>query len=316
VIIPTYNGKTVLLTCLDALSSQSFPDFDVIIVDNASSDGTREAVAAKYPAMTILRLPENYGFARAINAGIRAADSPMVLLLNNDAILDKNALAALFQALNGAPADFAAANPRVLLTDGRVDNIGIMLDKKWRASQIGWQKEAASCPAEPVEIFGANACASLFRKSFFDDVGLFDEDFFAYWEDVDLVIRGRLRGWRFLHVPQAVVHHRHSYTAANVTGVDKRELSYRNSFFSVLKNAPAPSLPRLILWHRIFRDLGNIVHFLKNPGGRGEMRAHFRTYLAVLLSLPDILRKRGAVQRGRRASLKEWLGRPFGPVCL
>ncbi len=313
IIIPTYNGCEILVNCLESLVKQSFDNYEVFIIDNGSSDGTVEMVKTYYSDCRIIRFDQNKGFSIAMNVGIQATKTPYLLLLNNDTVLEPDVLLNLYNVLDKSSSDFAGVNPKVLLTDGRIDNIGIMMDRKWRAHQIGWNGNVV-CPTEIIEIFGVNACASLFRKSFFDDVGFFDEDYFAYWEDVDIIIRGRLRNWRFLYAPDAQVHHMHSYTSNRIINFDKKELSFRNSIFTILKNAPLSSLFYLIIWHRIIKDIGNIIHYLKSVKGRKSFRAHIKAYLTVIFSLSNILKKRQLIQKRKLNSINGWLGQAFRPL--
>jgi GT2 family glycosyltransferase len=213
IIIPHYSRIDLLEKHLPRVFEQSEKDFDVTIVDNGSRDGSVATVRRKFPQVRVIEMGRNYGFARAVNEGIRASVSPFILLLNNDVELDPEFLANL---LDGLARDFSAdwAAPRTLMGDDRekIDNCGLFLSAVGIARKRWWSDKNSEHEHKIERVFWASGNAALFRRSFFDKVGLFDERFFAYCEDIDLALRAYYRGKKCLYVPSAICYHWESST--------------------------------------------------------------------------------------------------------
>jgi GT2 family glycosyltransferase len=218
-IVVSYNTRADLLRCLEALRAQAGVPLETIVVDNASTDGTADAVRAGFPEVQVLANAENLGFARANNLGLRAARGELVLVLNSDCELRPGALAALVAILD-ARADVAIVGPRTVGTDGAPQvSFGPSLTPlaEWRqgrlvrgvkAGDAGARRRAAAQAAQVQEPDWVSASCFLARKAALDAVGGFDESFFLYEEDVDLCVRVRAAGGRILYTPAAeVVHH-------------------------------------------------------------------------------------------------------------
>ncbi len=193
VVIPTWNGLTHLQQCLPALMAQEEVDFEVVVVDNGSSDGTTDYLDRCYPTIHVIRNKRNLGFAAANNAAMRATRTEFVATLNNDTLPRPRWLSSLVKAAD-AHADYGAfaskmcfwQQPHVINSAGLVvDRAGLAWDR-----HCGDPVEEASAKAE---VFGASAGAALYRRKLLDDIGLFDERFFAYLEDVDLAWRAQWR---------------------------------------------------------------------------------------------------------------------------
>lgn len=294
VIVVNWNGKHLLPDCLDSLSRQTFADFEVVLVDNGSADGSVEFVAVKYPDVRIIALSENLGFCGGNNAGIRATRSEYVVLLNNDTEVEPDWLAELWAYMVAHPGT-AASDSKVLYFDRR--NI------LWGAGAEYSAAGTAACRGQglpdgpdfmfPREVFGAVACSAIYRRAALEDVGLLDEDFFAGYEDVDWSFRARLRGYSIANVPSSRVYHKVSATHVH----NSERFVYhgqRNVVAVFVKNMPAP-LFYLYLPLHLFYGLGAAVYFVAI--GRG--RAYLRGRRDALLSLPHLLRKRRGVQAGR-----------------
>ncbi len=238
VVIVSYNGQRLLASCLAALFRGTRQPNEVIIVDNASSDGTCKWLRETYPASTVIASPVNLGFAAANNAGIRRATGDYIFTLNNDADVAPDALDALVRTLEGASKHTAAAmstmvfahHPEIIACAGLI----VSQDGVVRDMQVG-ERHTPAMPPYPV--FGASAGAALYRRTALNDVGLFDPAYFMYLEDADLAWRLRLRGWETLTVPAATVSHIYSATA----GYGSPRKSYylaRNRWWCLLKNMP------------------------------------------------------------------------------
>lgn len=254
-VIPTWNGKTRLLECLEALSRQTYCNFTIIVVVNGSQDGTTEALAA-WPQLQVIVNTQNLGFAAAVNQGIQASRSTYIGLLNDDALPEPAWLEKLVNAMEsdlrlgaGACLMVFAHQPDI------VQSAGIEMDR----AAIAWDRlrgEPVSMALQPCEVFGASGGAALYRRAMLEEIGLFDERFFAYLEDVDLAWRMQIAGWRCRYVPEARVHHWTSASLGESSPLKKR-LKARNKIWMVAKNAPAADLPVIFFydWAAVFYTL-------------------------------------------------------------
>jgi GT2 family glycosyltransferase len=291
VIIPTYNGIAVLETCLRSLATQKYQSFSVLIIDNGSTDGTTSMIEKVYPSASVLRFESNLGFAKAVNKGIRSVVTPFVLLLNNDTVVESDFIGILVCSLRNSPKNVAAINPMVLNIDGSaVENCGFFIDKKWRAHHIAAGVRPNEVKNEPAEIFGVNAGATIFKLDFLLDVGCFDDDFFAYYEDVDLSIRGKAKGWKYFSEPTARVFHHHSHTGNSLPGLKSFYLR-RNYLWYVIKNASILLATKLIL-SLVVKDVGKTFHYLKSLDNRNNAKIILNAYLATVIALGTLMKKR------------------------
>ncbi len=289
VIIPNWNGRHWLPDCLAALRAQSFRDFETVLVDNGSTDGSPDWVRSNAPEVRILVMGRNTGFAGAANAGIRATAAPLVALLNTDTRADPGWLAALRDTLLASAETVGAVCGKLLCMDrpDRIENAGDSLSWQGAAEKRG-HGEPADRWNEPGEIFSVCAGAALYRRALFEAVGFFDESFFAYLEDVDLCLRGRLRGWTFRYEPRArALHAGHGSAIPSVRYV---RLVTANRLRLLLKNIPGPLLRRhtgALLYGQMYFGL-----LYRQPG-------------AVLAGYADVLRDAralGAARREQRAA--------------
>mgnify|MGYP005849417017 CR=1 FL=1 len=303
VIIPNYNGVRLLPTCLNSLRRQTFRDFEIVVVDNASTDDSLRLLREQYPEVSTLTLPRNLIFAGAVNEGIRHTSSEMVVLLNNDTEVDERWLEELALAFAGQPA-FGWFACKMLLFDRRdiIDSAGDLYRVDGIPGIRGDLERDAGQFDQPGEVFGACGGAAAYRRSLLVDVGLFDEELIAYCEDVDLNLRAHLAGYRCYYVPTARVYHRRSATGG---GPLASYLCGRNFILVAAKNLPDEALRRH--WHRIVRAqlrlLGETLPHLREPAARARVRGQ----LAGLAALPRFLAKRREVQRAARVSGRDLL---------
>jgi GT2 family glycosyltransferase len=293
VIVLNYNGRRWLARCLEALVAQR-GDAEVIVVDNASTDGSIEA-ARLWPAVRILELPENVGFAAGNNAGARAASaSDYLVFLNNDTEVQPGWLAALVDVLDRHPHSALTASHIVSFDDPTiVDSAG---DGYLHAGGAykRWHGEARSPGAGVEEVFGACGAAFAIRRQVFEALDGFDEDFFMVYEDVDLSYRARLAGWTCLYVPTALV--KHAGSASLGVGSDAAVFhGQRNLEWVWLKNTPA--LWRGAMSHMMY-SLAGCVYY----AARGRGWACVRGKLAAMSNLPSTLLKRRRIQSARTIS--------------
>ena len=300
IIVVNWNGRHHLALCLPSLLALTYPTFEIIVVDNGSTDGSTVFLQERFPSVRLISLTKNVGFARGNNIGIRASEADYIATLNNDTKVEPNWLTALVETAESNPTVGMCA-AKLLFWDRPdvINSAGICLDRAGIAwDRLGGQPNKAPQP-DPLPVFGASAGAALYRRTMLSQIGLFDEDFFAYLEDVDLAWRARLAGWGCLYVDTAVVHHRHSATAIEGSPFKNRLLG-RNKIWTVLKNYP---WQMLLLYLPVFLlyDLGSVAIALLTR--RDLTPLHGRLQALTKLSL--IWQKRRKIQRNRRISLKE-----------
>jgi len=246
VVVVNWNGLQYLRTCMPAVLAQDYPDFQVVVVDNGSSDGSAAWVESTFPQMLLIRNDTNEGFARASNQGIRATEEPYVAVLNNDAQPEPGWLMALAEAMEaGERVGMVASQIRLAHRPDLLDSAGIEVDVlgfAWNR-HFGWL--AAHEPAATVEVFGASGAAALYCRKMLEEVGLFDERYFAYYEDVELAWRAQRAGWRCLYAPAARVLHLHSATGRQDSAFKAYHLS-RNRVWTLMRHYPARWF--LVLW--------------------------------------------------------------------
>ncbi len=243
-IIPNWNGAHHLVDCLDSLRDQCQAEVEVVVVDNASSDHSIELLETDYPWVRLIRLDENFGFSAAVNAGIRSTTAPLVVLLNNDTRVAPDWLEQLARGLENHPeASFAACKMLLFDPPHAIDSAGDRFSLLTGTGINIGAGEPADAYGEPAWVFGACAGAAIYRRSLFDDIGLFDEDFFLVFEDVDLDLRAQVAGHRCLYLPDAVVYHKRGASTDN-SSRQVAARSWRNLIWVGGKNLP----PLLLAW--------------------------------------------------------------------
>ena len=298
VVIPNWNGEVFLPTCLESLRRQTYQDFEVIVVDNASTDGSLRLLRESYPEVRALALSRNGGFTGAVNEGIRQARGEIIALLNNDTEADPAWLAELVRAFAEHPEVTFCAS-KLLLFDRRdiLHSAGDFYRIDGIPGNRGvWQRDEGQFD-QAFEVFGACGGAAAYRRSLFDDVGLFDEDLWMYCEDVDLNLRARSAGHHCRFVPTARIYHRLS---ASGGGPLASYYCGRNFVEVALKNLPGGLLRKhaLALLGAQIRLAGESLAHLREPAARARLRGQ----LAALRRLPATLGKRRTVAARRRVS--------------
>ena len=237
IVIPNYNGMAFMEACMQAVLRDA-PKAELIVVDNASKDGSLEYTREHFPEVRVLAMDQNYGFARAVNEGIRAATRPYVILLNNDTEVEPGFTDALVGALEADVRAFSAQAKLIQLQDPlKLDDAGNFYCALGWAFARGKDKPSADYE-EQDEVFAACAGAAVYRKALFEEIGYFDEAHFAYLEDIDIGWRARIFGYRNLYVPKARVLHAGSGTSGSRYNEFKVTLSSRNNIWIIYKNMP------------------------------------------------------------------------------
>lgn len=238
VVIPNFNGMAYLERVLSSLEKQTVKEFEVILVDNGSTDGSAAFVEENFSWVRLLRLSQNFGFCRGVNEGIKASRAPYVLLLNNDTETEPDFVAQMQQALGRHPNAFSC-QARMMQFDkrDRIDDAGNYYCAFGWAFARGKGKEAAAFLREE-QIFASCAGAAIYRKELFSRIGYFDEEHFAYLEDTDIGYRARILGYENWYAPEAVVYHVGSGTSGSRYNQFKTRYSSRNNIYMIYKNMP------------------------------------------------------------------------------
>jgi GT2 family glycosyltransferase len=297
VIVPSLNGAHLLPACLDSLVQQSYAHVEVIVADGASTDATPELLALRYPSVRLLRLQRNLGFAGNVNAGLRAARGEVLCLLNNDARADADWVAACVETL-ALQSELGSVASKVLFADGlTINSAGDLVCRDGVPRQRGNGQADAAEWDTPSSVFGAMGGAAAYRRTMLEDVGLLDERFFMYLEDVDLAFRAQLRGWGCRYEPAARVLH-----AGGASGGGKLESFYngRNLIRLLAKDLPT-GLVRGMLPAILRFQVQRARQALAAWRGTAA-RATLRGQLAGLAELPMHLADRQSVQQRRRVS--------------
>ncbi len=239
IVIPNWNGKKFLASCLDSLTAQTYQNVVVTVVDNGSTDSSVQFLREHYADVRVIAFSENKGFSAAVNAGITSGDSPFVFLLNNDTELAPDCLSRLIRATKTFK-DEAFFSPKMLSYNERnvLDGAGDGFLRGGVGYRLGTMEADDKPYNQSRRVFGACGGAALYRRSMLETVGLFDEDFFAYLEDVDLNLRANRAGFRCRYVPEAIVYHIGSATTGSKINPLTVRLSTRNNFFVLIKNYP------------------------------------------------------------------------------
>jgi len=312
VVIPNWNGGRDLPTSIDSVLAQTYQDLAVIVVDNGSDDDSRQVIEAyqqKDARVSSILRNKNYGYTGGVNPGIEAAlreDAEYVAPFNNDAVADKDWLKHLVAFLDDNPS-YGIAACAMLHADGRtIDSTADQYTTWGLAFPRGRGEPADRRFGFSRDIFGASGGASLYRCAMLRQVGLFDQDFFAYYEDIDLSFRAQLAGWKVGFVPEAVVYHEQGKTSARLgkPGKDDSVSPFittqfmKNVPFIVIKDVPAQLLwrllPRFVLAY-------NLLFFRAVADGRGV--AAVKGAAIFWLKLPGKLAQRRRIQKTRKVSI-------------
>ena len=292
VVIPNWNGQHLLQVCLDSLRSQTYPAIEVIVVDNASVDGSPAYIRAHYPEVALIELDRNQGFTGACNVGMTAARGEFIALLNNDTEAAPNWAAEIVAALDER-VDVGMAASKMLLFDrrGYIHATGDFFTTDGCAGNRGvWEKDEGQYDRADY-VFAACGGSAVYRKTMLERIGLLDDDYFFLLEDIDLAWRAQLAGYKALYVPGAVIYHRLSATGGG------RVASFyygRNGIWLLAKNLPAA------LWRKyarqIFRKQASLAWQALKAWRGAEARARLRGMAIGLLTIGGALGKRRQIQ--------------------
>ncbi len=299
VIIPSWNGAQLLPACLESLRVQTYQDFEVLVVDNASTDGTPDIVQRDFGEVRLVSLPRNRGFTGATNAGIAQSRGTMVALINQDVEAHPHWLQEIARAAQAYPEAGAIACKIMLYAQRdhfhsagdvyRIDGVP--------ANRGVWEPDSGQYD-EPTEVFSACGGAGAYRRRVLDQIGAFDESFFMYLEDVDLAWRQQLAGWPTIYAPSAVAFH---HLSASGGGPTASYYTGRNTIYVIAKNMPDALLRKF--GSAILSAQRHIAWDALRAWRGTAARARLRGQLAGLLTWPRMLSKRRHIQRTRRVSI-------------
>jgi GT2 family glycosyltransferase len=289
VIVVNMNGRHFLERCLSSLLAQAYSPVEIILVDNASTDGSQAWVAEHFASVRVIANAANRGFAAANNQGIAVAEGDYIALLNNDAWVERDWLQRLVAAAE-TDARIGMVAPLMVLADRPelIDSAGAAVDRcgiTWNRAG-GRSVELATSVHEAM--LGPSAGAALYRRQLLDEVHGFDEDYFMYLEDVDLAWRARWLGWQAAFVPGARVYHVHSGTSGQGSAFKTYWLA-RNKIRLIARNYPLPQLWRYLPLILMYDSLSLMATIL-----RGQGRSGLRGRWAGWRALPGAWRKRRA----------------------
>lgn len=306
VIIPNWNGMRHLPSCLNSLRRQTWNEFETLVVDNGSHDDSLAMLQRDYPWVRVLALPRNLGYAGGCNKGLKAAQSDILCILNNDTELESDWLAELIAALERHP-DAGMATPKVKLFDDRtrLHTTGDLVRADGTFDSRGvWQIDEGQFDREEY-VFGAAGVAPAFRREMLDEIGLFDADFWSYCEDVDLSWRAQWAGYKCIYAPRSVLYHKVSATGG---GPIASFYVARNTIWTLVKNWPAELWKR----HRArivaaqWRRFADAARSWRGAAARATMCGQ----IAGLLGAGRMWRKRKVIQSRRHINPEDmaaWL---------
>jgi GT2 family glycosyltransferase len=301
IIIVNFNGLRFLEPCLSSLNEQSINNFEIILVDNGSSDGSADYIRKQFPNVKILETGKNLGFPKGVNEGINHAKGQFVLTLNNDTIADFHFVEELQKPMSGDQRVGMCAT-KMLYPDGRINSTGIIIFRNGTAMDRGIGQADHNQFDSEEEVFGPCAGAALYRRSMLDEIGLFDEDFFLYMEDVDLAFRARLAGWKCVYNPSAKVIHEHGGTAGLGSDISIY-FGIRNTFWYIIKNFPIRTLLVASPWI-LKTNCEDIPYYFR----KGKLLTLLRAKKDMFMGIGKMIKKRKTIRmRVNNYSIDQWI---------
>ena len=299
IVIPNWNGKKFLVPCLDSLLGQTYRNFEIIVVDNGSKDGSIDLLKEQYAGVKLLALQHNTGFSFAVNRGIESSQGEYIALINNDTTVDKQWLEKMVLALQNNLGIGSVACKMLSLADPTIfDGAGDGLRRGCLPARIGHGEKDIGQFDNERYVLGACGGAALYRKNMLDEIGLFDEDFFAYLEDVDLDLRAQSAGYKCLYIPEAIIYHLGCGTTGSGYSKLVVRLSCRNNINMMIKNIPLDLLfaflPYIFFWQSYY--LAAVV--IRG----GSLSAWLAGVWDALILLPKMLKKREQIKNLRKVS--------------
>lgn len=292
IIIPNWNGLKYLKKCLKSVFVQTYKNYEVIVVDNNSTDNSKEWIKENFHKVQIIANSTNYGFAESINIGIKKAIGDYVVILNNDTKVDELWLQKLVEVADSNN-KIGMVACLIFYPDHQINSAGLILGKNGCVYNRGIILEKDKFEIKE-EIFGPCGCAALYKKEMLKEIGLFDPKYFAYYEDVDLAFRARLCGWKCIYTPEAIIYHHCSKTTKKLGSFKINILAERNKIWTIIKNWPV----EFILKYSLFILLHEIIRIILYPGA---LIGIFKAFLGI----KPIILERQNIQKKRKIKFRE-----------
>jgi len=301
IVVPNWNGADLLRTCIDSLLAQTYRNMSIIIVENGSIDSSLEILKNYDNKITVLTQDHNLGFAGGVNVGIKYAleeKFEYIGLFNNDARAEKDWVQNLVKVLDQEKRVGIVTSKILIDTTGKLDSTGDWFTTTGMPFPRGRGEVDKKQYDKDTLVFGASGGASLYKSDLFKDIGTFDEDFFAYYEDVDISFRAQLKGWLVKYEPNAVVYHKLSATS-NKLGYFAIKQSAKNFWFLFIKNVPRPLFFKY-LPHALYRYTRMFAARLI----KGGFGAFFSGFIQAILLMPKKFTERRVIQKERTVSIE------------
>lgn len=314
VVVLNWNGYQVLEGCLRSLNDQTYQPLEIIVVDNASTDGSVDFLRQKFQDINLFINEKNLGFGAGNNIGILASHGKYIMILNNDTRVDPKCVEELKRSIEKDDR-YGVCASKILLEckPDIIDGVGIVVCPDGLSFGRG-RLEKKDRYDEEEEIFFASDCACLYRREMLEDIGLYDEDFFAYADETDMGWRARLAGWKCIYSPKAIVYHLHSVSSGGRYSSFKAFLVERNRIWVALKNFPI-SLIMLGQFYTLWRYMYQAYGALRGKGAAGRFTSDFskaelikillNAYLSAFKQVPLMLKKRKVIQKKKRITNRE-----------
>ncbi|MFC1571224.1 glycosyltransferase family 2 protein [Candidatus Margulisiibacteriota bacterium] len=315
IVVLNWNGKEYLEDCLASLEKQTYPNIEIILVDNASKDDSVGFVKEYFPKVKIIINHKNLGFAAGNNVGIKAALGEYVMVLNNDTEVDSNCVEELVKVIE-KDRKIGGCATKILSYFNReiIDVAGLIIYPDGSARGRGRLEKAKDNFNEQEEIFFGSDCAAIYRREMLDEIGLYDEEFFAHHDETDLGMRAHWAGWKCIYVPTAVVHHRYSASHGAYSPL-KAFLVERNRVYVAIKNFPLPLL-LISPFYTIIRLALQAYGALTNRGSAGRFTESFskvqlviilaKAYISAAINMPKFLKKRKEILSNKKINNAEF----------
>lgn len=299
VIIPNWNGEELLKDCLPSLKKQTFSDFEVVVVDNGSTDGSVRYIKKNFPEIKLVELSQNTGFAPAVNLGIKICVGEYIILLNNDTKVDKHFIEYLVKAADKHPeVGMVAAKMLNFYNPDIIDSVGDYIDSVGHANNIGMGEKDGSLFNNAGYIFLVTGGGSLIKREVFENVGFLDEYYFAYMEDVDFGLRAQMQGFKAWFEPKAIVYHKHKATSSKIRPFAEY-LQFRNMTATIIKDFPTEFIfSGLNLLKIILVNLNTLLFFIK----RGLWKEGIKAELYIIFHFSRLLKERKRIQSSMKVS--------------
>ena len=309
VIIPSWNGEKLLKICLPSLKKQTFKQFEVIVVDNGSTDGSVKYIKKSFPEIKLVELKSNSGFAAAVNLGIKICVGEYIVLVNNDTQIEKDCLKFLVKAADHKKdVGMIAAKMLQFKNPNIIDSAGDWIDRVGHAGNIGQGKKDGPEFNKQRSCFLVTGGGSLFKRKVFESIGFFDENYFAYMEDVDFCLRAQMKGFKGWYEPRAIIRHMHKATSNKIRPFAEY-LQFRNMTQTIIKDFPSKLLfKNLNLLMIILVNLNTVLYFFK----QGLWREALKAEAYIIYHFSRLIRERKKIQSGMTVDV-DYLTKNFRP---